>query len=99
MEALGVLGTVALGMEDLDMGLDTDLEARLVLEALEVRLALEALEAHLALVALEVRSALALVARLALEVLEAPFLVRSFSANLIKNHLTLCHPGNQPYLT
>jgi hypothetical protein len=60
-------------------------------EDLEARLALEDLEVRLALEDLEVR--------LALEDLEAPFLILSFSANLIREHLTLCPLGNQSCLT
>jgi hypothetical protein len=92
-EALEVLGTEVLDMEDLgmeDLGME-DLEARLALEDLEARLALEDLEVRLALEDLEVR--------LALEDLEAPFLILSFSANLIREHLTLCPLGNQSCLT
>jgi hypothetical protein len=88
-EALEVLGTEVLGMEVLGM----EVLGREVLgtEDLEARLALEDLEVRLALEDLEVR--------LALEDLEAPFLILSFSANLIREHLTLCPLGNQSCLT
>jgi hypothetical protein len=76
---------------DLGTALDTDLEARLVLEALVVlvRLVLAGL----------VRSALVVLAHLAL-VLEARFLVLSFSANLMRSLCTLgnqlCHTSEHP---
>jgi hypothetical protein len=84
-EALEVLGTEVLGTEVLG----TEVLGMEVL-GMEV-LGTEDLEARLALEDLEVR--------LALEDLEAPFLILSFSANLIREHLTLCPLGNQSCLT